>query len=187
MSRIQSLRQHQELDVQDQQEGRVVDRTHVERVSRAENHEILPDHLLADGSQGAVLYQCPCRTDGHGRTMETTNLIRSGLCHFRVSRSLLSRSFFFRVRCHLNSNLNSLHSIESDGRGRAGVYCAANVAIEQVVQHGEVDVFQAVKTVRRHRPQLVENMVTIGTLFSYAVRCSLPACRDCLDNRCVTN
>lgn len=48
-----------------------------------------------------------------------------------------------------------------DGRSRAGVYCAANACIEQVIQHGEVDVFQAVKTVRRHRPQLVENMVLI--------------------------
>lgn len=47
----------------------------------------------------------------------------------------------------------------SDGRSRAGVYCAANACIEQVIQHGEVDIFQAVKTVRRHRPQLVENMV----------------------------
>ena len=43
---------------------------------------------------------------------------------------------------------------------RCGVYCAANACIEQVIQHGEVDVFQAVKTVRRHRPQLVENLVT---------------------------
>ena len=33
-------------------------------------------------------------------------------------------------------------------------------SIEQVIQHGEVDVFQAVKTVRRHRPQLVENIVS---------------------------
>lgn len=32
------------------------------------------------------------------------------------------------------------------------------MAIEQVVQHGEIDVFHAVKTVRRHRPLLVENM-----------------------------
>ena len=49
----------------------------------------------------------------------------------------------------------------SDGHTRAGVYCAANACIEQVIQHGEVDVFQAVKTVRRHRPQLVENIVSI--------------------------
>ena len=48
----------------------------------------------------------------------------------------------------------------SDGRSRCGVYCAANACIEQVIQHGEVDIFQAVKTVRRHRPQLVENMVS---------------------------
>uniref|UniRef100_T1KVD1 Protein-tyrosine-phosphatase n=1 Tax=Tetranychus urticae TaxID=32264 RepID=T1KVD1_TETUR len=47
--------------------------------------------------------------------------------------------------------------IAANGRSRVGVYCAANVAIEQVVQHGEVDVFQAVKTVRRNRPKLIEN------------------------------
>jgi Protein-tyrosine phosphatase len=51
--------------------------------------------------------------------------------------------------------------IFSDGRSRAGVYCAANACIEQVIQHGEVDIFQAVKTVRRHRPQLVDNMVSV--------------------------
>ena len=49
----------------------------------------------------------------------------------------------------------------SDGRCRVGVYCSANTCIEQVIEHGEVDVFQAVKTVRRHRPQLIENMVSI--------------------------
>lgn len=43
------------------------------------------------------------------------------------------------------------------------MYCAANACIEQVIQHGEVDVFQAVKTVRRHRPQLIENMVNTTT------------------------
>lgn len=48
--------------------------------------------------------------------------------------------------------------VSADGIGRCGVYCAANACIEQVIQHGEVDVFQAVKTVRRHRPQLVENL-----------------------------
>ena len=38
------------------------------------------------------------------------------------------------------------------------MYCAANVAIEQVVQHEEIDVYHAVKTVRRHRPVLVDSM-----------------------------
>ena len=55
-------------------------------------------------------------------------------------------------------------NIYSDGQSRAGVYCAANACIEQVIQHGEVDVFQAVKTVRRHRPQVVENIVSIRIL-----------------------
>ena len=58
-------------------------------------------------------------------------------------------------------------NIYSDGQSRAGVYCAANACIEQVIQHGEVDVFQAVKTVRRHRPQVVENIVSITILISY--------------------
>ncbi|CAL4064438.1 unnamed protein product [Meganyctiphanes norvegica] len=48
--------------------------------------------------------------------------------------------------------------VSPDGMSRAGVYCAANACIEQVIQHGEVDIFQAVKTVRRHRPQLINNM-----------------------------
>ncbi|XP_057669092.1 receptor-type tyrosine-protein phosphatase kappa isoform X1 [Diorhabda carinulata] len=48
--------------------------------------------------------------------------------------------------------------VSPDGRGRCGIYCAANACIEQVIQHGEVDVFQAVRTVRRHRPQLIENI-----------------------------
>lgn len=50
--------------------------------------------------------------------------------------------------------------IFSDGRSRCGIYCSANACIEQVIQHGEVDVFQAVRTVRRHRPQLIENIVS---------------------------
>ena len=57
-----------------------------------------------------------------------------------------------------------IQNIYSDGQSRAGVYCAANACIEQVIQHGEVDVFQAVKTVRRHRPQVVENIVSIRIL-----------------------
>ncbi|KAI1281921.1 Receptor-type tyrosine-protein phosphatase kappa [Halotydeus destructor] len=61
-------------------------------------------------------------------------------------------------RWRQRSNYGPVCVISSNGRSRVGVYTAANVAIEQVVQHGEVDVFQAVKTVRRHRPHLVENM-----------------------------
>lgn len=48
--------------------------------------------------------------------------------------------------------------VSQDGHSRNGVYCAANACIEQVIQHGEVDVLQAVRTVRRHRPQLLSSM-----------------------------
>lgn len=48
--------------------------------------------------------------------------------------------------------------VSPDGRTRCGIYCSANACIEQVIQHGEVDVFQAVRTVKRHRPQLIENI-----------------------------
>ena len=67
--------------------------------------------------------------------------------------NLLILSFFFTFR---------------DGQSRCGVYCAANACIEQVIQHGEVDVFQAVKTVRRHRPQLVENIVSFIYLLNFS-------------------
>ena len=61
------------------------------------------------------------------------------------------------------SRLECLFSY-SDGRSRTGVYCAANACIEQVIQYGEVDVFTAVKTVRRHRPQMIENMVSVNKI-----------------------
>lgn len=62
-------------------------------------------------------------------------------------------------RWRLRTNYGPVAVVSPDGRSRCGVYCAANACIEQVIQYGEVDIFQAVKTVRRHRPQLVENMV----------------------------
>lgn len=50
----------------------------------------------------------------------------------------------------------------SNGSSRVGVYCAASISIEQAIEHEEVDVFTAVKVVRRHRPQLIENIVSIN-------------------------
>ncbi|KPM09468.1 tyrosine-protein phosphatase-like protein 2 [Sarcoptes scabiei] len=48
--------------------------------------------------------------------------------------------------------------VSGNGKSRVGVYCAANFAIEQVVAHGEIDIFNAVKTVRRHRSALIETI-----------------------------
>lgn len=47
-----------------------------------------------------------------------------------------------------------------NGKSRVGVYCAANFAIEQMVAHEEIDIFNAVKTVRRHRSALIETIVS---------------------------
>jgi len=58
----------------------------------------------------------------------------------------------------MENNYGTVVVVSPDGMSRAGVYCAANACIEQVLQHREVDVFQAVRTVRRHRPQLVNNL-----------------------------
>lgn len=69
--------------------------------------------------------------------------------------------------------------VSPDGRSRCGVYCAANACIEQVIQHGEVDIFQAVKTVRRHRPQLVENMVISFLLYSLIIKITVGKGQHC--------
>ncbi len=47
--------------------------------------------------------------------------------------------------------------VSDDGYSRCGIYCAAAACLEQVRHGGKVDVFQAVKTVRKSRPQLVAN------------------------------
>ncbi|UXI21540.1 monocarboxylate transporter 12-like [Sarcoptes scabiei] len=62
-------------------------------------------------------------------------------------------------RWRQRTNYGQVIVISYNGKSRAGVYCATNFAMEQVVQHGEVDIFNAVRTVRRHRPPLIENMV----------------------------
>ena len=80
--------------------------------------------------------------------MATKNQLWTGYCCFLVN-------LFFLFICQRYFLTFSIFF--SNGKSRAGVYCAANYAMEQVVQHGEVDIFNAVRTVRRHRPQLIEN------------------------------
>ena len=46
------------------------------------------------------------------------------------------------------------------GVGRAGVYCAASICLDKLNNEGEVDVFNATRTVMHNRPQLVENLVS---------------------------
>ena len=48
----------------------------------------------------------------------------------------------------------------SDSVSRSGVYCAVSNAIEQCKTEGIVDVFQAVKAIRIHRPGAVVTLVS---------------------------
>ncbi|KAF4528678.1 hypothetical protein B566_EDAN016571 [Ephemera danica] len=89
------------------------------------------------------LYQLMCWPAGHKVPTSTNSLVE-----------LMNMVERWRQR----TDYGPVVVVSADGRGRCGVYCSANACIEQVIQHGEVDIFQAVKTVRRHRPQLVENM-----------------------------
>ena len=50
---------------------------------------------------------------------------------------------------------DSILIVSNDGYSRCGVYCTAAAVLEQVYRSREVDVFQAVKAVRRNRPQMV--------------------------------
>ncbi len=45
--------------------------------------------------------------------------------------------------------------VSNDGYTRCGIYCAAAACLEQVRHRKEVDVFQAVKTLRKSRTELV--------------------------------
>uniref|UniRef100_A0A182P4Y4 Protein-tyrosine-phosphatase n=1 Tax=Anopheles epiroticus TaxID=199890 RepID=A0A182P4Y4_9DIPT len=116
------------------------------------------------------LFQLTCWPMGHKVYMRFEHHFPSLLS---ISEPIIISPYFTQVPTSTNSLVELMNMVERwrqktdygpvcvvspDGRSRAGVYCAANACIEQVIQHGEVDVFQAVKTVRRHRPQLVDNM-----------------------------
>ena len=42
--------------------------------------------------------------------------------------------------------------VSQDGIGRSGVYCAANACIEQVIQHGEVNIKEKLQGVQNNLP-----------------------------------
>lgn len=89
------------------------------------------------------LFQLMCWPMGHKVPTSTNSLVE-----------LMNMVERWRQR----SDYGPVCVVSPDGRSRCGIYCAANACIEQVIQHGEVDIFQAVRTVRRHRPQLIENI-----------------------------
>ena len=66
----------------------------------------------------------------------------------------------YNIQCN-NLNINDILLIFSDTVSRSGVYCAVSNAIEQCKTEGVVDVFQATKAVRLHKPGAVTTLVSI--------------------------
>ena len=66
----------------------------------------------------------------------------------------------YNIQCN-NLNINDILFLFSDTVSRSGVYCVVSNAIEQCKTEGVVDVFQATKAVRMHKPGAVTTLVSI--------------------------
>ncbi|KAF6026310.1 hypothetical protein EB796_015379 [Bugula neritina] len=56
--------------------------------------------------------------------------------------------------------------ISKNGVSRAGIYCASSICTNKLNNEGEVDVFNAVRTVMQNRPQLIENLIEYTYLYT---------------------
>ncbi|XP_012938063.1 uncharacterized protein LOC101850889 isoform X2 [Aplysia californica] len=73
-------------------------------------------------------------------------------------RSLLSAMDHVAEWQRQSGNRQPVCIISKDGSSRVGVYCAVAICCDQVRAEREVDVFTAVRYVRKNRPQLVPNV-----------------------------
>jgi len=67
--------------------------------------------------------------------------------------------------------------VSNDGYSRCGVYCVTTSCIEQAYHRQEVDVFQAVKTVRKNRTQLVASSTEYKYCYDVVLHYVLNYCR----------
>ena len=67
--------------------------------------------------------------------------------------------------------------VSNDGFSRCGVYCVTTSCIEQAYHREEVDVFQAVKTVRKNRTQLVASATEYKYCYDVVLHYVLNYCR----------
>ena len=68
--------------------------------------------------------------------------------------------------------------VSDDGYSRCGIFCAAASSLEQVHHRGEADIFQAVKTVRMTRPQMVANPMEYKYCYDVVLHYVLSYCGD---------
>lgn len=53
-----------------------------------------------------------------------------------------------------------------NGGGRCGTFCASTILLEMIQYQNMVDVFYAVKTLRNAKPNMVESLVGLRSLYS---------------------
>jgi len=70
----------------------------------------------------------------------------------------LACSLFIDVSSHVSV-------VHSDGVRQSGLYVAISCIWEQLKDNQEVDIFQAVRELRYHRPQIIHDMVSRHELF----------------------
>ena len=70
-------------------------------------------------------------------------------------------------------HINNILLPFSDTVSRSGIYCVVSNAIEQCKAEGVVDVFQATKAVRLHKPGAVTTLVSIREYVMYVERLNL--------------
>ncbi|KAK3090093.1 hypothetical protein FSP39_009137 [Pinctada imbricata] len=85
------------------------------------------------------------------------------------SRSLIYLMGFVEEWQQKTNPLNPVCVMSKDGYSRVGVYCAANICCDQLKAEGEVDVFNAVRLIKKNRPDLVPNVSEYIYCYSFIV------------------
>ncbi|XP_061181738.1 receptor-type tyrosine-protein phosphatase epsilon-like isoform X1 [Saccostrea echinata] len=85
------------------------------------------------------------------------------------SKSLIYLMGFVEEWQQKTNPLNPVLVMSKDGLTRVGVYCACNYCCDQLKAEGEVDIFNAVRIVKKNRPALVPNVVEYIYCYSFIV------------------
>ncbi|KAL5022618.1 hypothetical protein ScPMuIL_001773 [Solemya velum] len=87
---------------------------------------------------------------------------------------LSTKSLVFMMGCveEWQQKTNPLRPVclmSKDGSSRCGVYCVINICCEQLKSEGEVDVFSAVRTVKKNRKELVPNIMEYTYCYTFLI------------------
>lgn len=85
------------------------------------------------------------------------------------SKSLIYLMGFVEEWQQRTNPLNPVLVMSKDGFTRVGVYCACNYCCDQLKAEGEVDIFNAVRIIKKNRPALVPNVMEYIYCYSFLV------------------